>query len=53
MDLFDLPTPALVLDLNRLERNLGRMAERARRLGVRLRPHIKTHKSIEVARRQR
>lgn len=49
----DLPTPALVVDRGILERNLATMAERARRLGVALRPHIKTHKTIEVARRQR
>ena len=47
-----LPTPALLLDLDRLERNLRTMAERAAALGVRLRPHAKTHKCAEVARRQ-
>lgn len=49
----DLPTPALLLDLDRLEANLARMAQRARALGVALRPHIKTHKCVEVAERQR
>jgi D-serine deaminase-like pyridoxal phosphate-dependent protein len=53
MRLADLPTPALLLDLDRLEANLHRMATRARRLGVALRPHIKTHKCVEVAQRQR
>ncbi len=48
----DLPTPALVLDLDRLEANLDRMAERAAALGVRLRPHLKTHKCVEIARLQ-
>jgi D-serine deaminase-like pyridoxal phosphate-dependent protein len=48
----DLPTPALLLDLDVLERNLARMAERARALGVALRPHVKTHKCLEVGRRQ-
>lgn len=48
----DLPTPSLLLDLDVLERNLRRMQERADDLGVRLRPHIKTHKCTEVARRQ-
>lgn len=48
----DLPTPALLLDLDKLEVNLRWMAHRARRLGVALRPHIKTHKCIEIARRQ-
>jgi D-serine deaminase-like pyridoxal phosphate-dependent protein len=48
----ELPTPALLLDLDVLQRNLAAMAERARRLGVALRPHVKTHKSIEVGRLQ-
>lgn len=45
-------TPALLVDLDRLERNLAEMAEVARRSGVDLRPHFKTHKSIAIARRQ-
>ncbi|HKI04752.1 MAG TPA: alanine racemase [Thermoanaerobaculia bacterium] len=45
----DLPTPALLLDLDVLERNLHRMSERAAGFGVAMRPHIKTHKSPEVA----
>jgi D-serine deaminase-like pyridoxal phosphate-dependent protein len=45
----DLVTPALVLDLAVLERNCAVMAERARRHGVRLRPHLKTAKCAEVA----
>ena len=45
-------TPALLLHLEVVERNLQYMAERARRLGVSLRPHIKTHKCVELARRQ-
>ncbi len=49
----DLPTPALLLDLDVLERNIAAMAEKIRRLGARLRPHVKTHKCIEVGRRQR
>ncbi len=53
MLLDDLPTPALLLDLDRLETNIARMADRARSLGVRLRPHVKTHKCIEIAERQR
>ena len=46
--IFDLPTPALVLDRPRLERNAARMRERVRQLGVTLRPHVKTSKSIDV-----
>lgn len=48
-----LPTPALLLDLDVLERNLENMSQRAKRLGVALRPHIKTHKCIEIAELQR
>ncbi len=48
----DLPTPSALVDLDRLERNARRMAERARRMGVRLRPHVKTHKCLEAARIQ-
>ncbi len=48
--LTDLQTPALVLDRGKLERNCARMRDRARQLGVRLRPHLKTSKSMDVAR---
>jgi D-serine deaminase-like pyridoxal phosphate-dependent protein len=46
------PTPALTIDLEIVERNLDRMAARCRELGLGLRPHIKTHKTPEVARMQ-
>ena len=52
MKLDELPTPALVVDLDRLERNIERMADKARQLGVRLRPHVKTHKCLEIGRMQ-
>ncbi len=48
----EIDTPALVIDLDAMERNLGRMASFARRAGVRLRPHAKMHKSAELARLQ-
>src|SRR5688572_21056106 len=48
-----LPTPALLLDLDVLERNLARMQARCDALGVALRPHVKTHKCIEIGRMQR
>ncbi len=51
-ELAELNTPALVLDLARVRRNAGRMASRVGGLGVRLRPHVKTHKCAEVARIQ-
>ena len=47
-----LPTPALLLDADILERNVKRMAEKVARLGARLRPHVKTHKCIEIGRLQ-
>src|SRR5439155_1117260 len=48
----DIPTPALLLDLDRFERNLRRMAAHARASGKNLRPHAKTHRCPEIARRQ-
>jgi D-serine deaminase-like pyridoxal phosphate-dependent protein len=50
--LADIDTPALVLDLDAFERNLARMADAVRTHGVRLRPHAKSHKCPEIARRQ-
>ena len=48
----DLETPAVLLDLPKLEANLDTMQRLADRHGVALRPHAKTHKSIEIGRRQ-
>ena len=45
----DLETPCLLLDRDRLERNLPSMREHCQRKGVRLRPHLKTAKSLDVA----
>jgi D-serine deaminase-like pyridoxal phosphate-dependent protein len=47
-----LNTPALVLDLAMLERNIAAMATFAKAHGIGLRPHSKTHKSPDIARRQ-
>jgi D-serine deaminase-like pyridoxal phosphate-dependent protein len=47
----DIPTPALLLDLDRFEANVKTMVEECRRRGVGLRPHAKTHKCPEIARR--
>lgn len=49
-DFADLETPRLLLDADRLERNAAMMRARAHKLGVLLRPHLKTPKSIDVAR---
>src|SRR2546430_13227869 len=48
----EIPTPALLLDLDRFERNLQRMTAHVRRTGKSIRPHAKTHKCPEIARRQ-
>jgi len=45
-----LETPRLILDLDRLEKNCAMMRKRCDALGVALRPHLKTAKSIDVAR---
>lgn len=47
-----LSTPALVVDQEVLEQNLRAMAGHAAREGISLRPHAKTHKCVEIARRQ-
>jgi D-serine deaminase-like pyridoxal phosphate-dependent protein len=52
MRLCDLPTPAVLIEQSRLERNLDRMQASCDAHGVRLRPHAKTHKSPAIARRQ-
>jgi D-serine deaminase-like pyridoxal phosphate-dependent protein len=47
-----LNTPALILDLDMLDRNIAEMASFAKAHNVKLRPHSKTHKSADIARRQ-
>jgi D-serine deaminase-like pyridoxal phosphate-dependent protein len=49
--LTSLETPALLLDEARMERNIERMRRQVQRLGVAFRPHVKTNKCHEVARR--
>jgi 3-hydroxy-D-aspartate aldolase len=48
----EIDTPALVIDLDAFERNLDAMAAAVGKLGVRLRPHAKTHKSPVIAAKQ-
>jgi len=50
MTYFNILTPALILERNKLEANIERMTNRFKLMGVNLRPHLKTSKSIEVAR---
>ena len=51
-DICDLDTPAALLDKGRLEANIARAKAQCERLGVVWRPHLKTHKSLAVARMQ-
>lgn len=46
-------TPVAIVDVATLERNLNRVADAAAAAGAALRPHVKTHKSARIARRQR
>ena len=52
MNLQTIKTPSLVLDVGRVRRNAEAMSARIRTLGASLRPHVKTHKCVEVARIQ-
>lgn len=45
-------TPALVIDVAALDRNISAMSEQTRSAGISLRPHVKTHKCADIARRQ-
>jgi D-serine deaminase-like pyridoxal phosphate-dependent protein len=48
----DIETPALILDEAALTRNISSMANFAKAAGINLRPHAKTHKSVEIAKLQ-
>ena len=50
-NLSDRDTPFLALDRDRMDRNVARMRARAEALGVTLRPHLKTVKSVPAAQR--
>lgn len=47
-----LPTPALVVDLDLFQANIRHMADKAKTNGINVRPHVKVHKSVDVARHQ-
>jgi D-serine deaminase-like pyridoxal phosphate-dependent protein len=53
LPLYTLDTPAALLDEHKLTANIARMQSRMNALGVAFRPHVKTAKCVEVARRQR
>ena len=44
-------TPALILDIDILDQNIAAMTARAKSMGVAMRPHAKSHKCVEIARR--
>ncbi len=52
MNLLTIDTPSLILEEGKMNANIARMREKARSLGVTLRPHLKTSKCWEVAKRQ-
>jgi D-serine deaminase-like pyridoxal phosphate-dependent protein len=52
MHLQDLPTPAALVDTQRMQRNIERMQTRMNALGVAFRPHVKTSKCVEITQQQ-
>ncbi len=47
-----LPTPCMVVDIDLFEKNLKTMADFARSAPIQMRPHVKVHKSVDIAKRQ-
>lgn len=47
-----LPTPCMVVDLPMFDRNVKKLAAQAKAAGINVRPHVKIHKSVDVAKRQ-
>ena len=47
-----LPTPCMVVDIDLFEKNLRTMASYAKTAPIQLRPHVKVHKSVDIAKRQ-
>jgi D-serine deaminase-like pyridoxal phosphate-dependent protein len=47
-----LPTPCMVVDLDIFERNLRTMADYSKTVGIHVRPHVKVHKSVDIAKKQ-
>src|SRR5258708_7526638 len=47
-----LPTPSMVVDIDLFEKNVKTMADYAKTAPINLRPHVKVHKSVDVAKRQ-
>src|SRR5215831_1676058 len=47
-----LPTPCMVVDIDMFEYNVRKMADDSKTSGINVRPHVKIHKSVDVAKRQ-
>ena len=47
-----LPTPSMLVDLDLFEKNVKTMADHCKGAGINVRPHVKVHKSVDVAKRQ-
>ena len=47
-----LPTPCMVVDLDMFKANVKHMADTAKANGINVRPHVKVHKSVDVAKHQ-
>ncbi|MDE0817033.1 MAG: hypothetical protein OSA92_05200 [Pirellulaceae bacterium] len=52
LHIYELDTPAVVIDLDVLEKNIEDMAALCRKLGITLRGHTKSHKNSEIAKMQ-
>lgn len=47
-----LPTPSMIVDLDIFEKNVRHMAAHSKSVGIHVRPHVKVHKSVDIAKRQ-
>jgi D-serine deaminase-like pyridoxal phosphate-dependent protein len=47
-----LPTPSMVVDLDLFEKNVNKLADYTKTVGINVRPHVKVHKSVDVGKRQ-
>ena len=47
-----LPTPCMLVDLDLFDKNVKTMADHCKTTGINVRPHVKVHKSVDVAKRQ-
>ncbi len=52
MQLETIKTPSLIVDFGRMKRNAERISNRAKELNINLRPHVKTHRCLEIAKLQ-